>query len=141
MRNIYNTFRLNTKLLILNITSLILPKSRMIQVAKAGIKNLLMHASMQKEYKKTKKVNYKNLYYHRSPMPNKSFFDKYYKRAYSYFKLRDVPQNISTREIIQLEYILKSQKNINFKNMKILNFGAGHGGFSILTSFLGAHVT
>ena len=25
--------------------------------------------------------------------------------------------------------------------MKILNFGAGHGGFSILTSFLGAHVT
>ena len=141
MRNIYNIFRLNIKLFILNTTSLILPKSRMIQVAKAGIKNLLMHVSMQKEYKKTKKINYKNLYYHRSPMPSKSFFDKYYKEAYSYYKIRDVPQNVSAREINQLEYILKSQKNINFKNMKILNFGAGHGGFSILTSFLGAHVT
>ena len=94
MKNIYNIFRLNIKLFILNTTSLILPKSRMIQVAKAGIKNLLMHVSMQKEYKKTKKINYKNLYYHRSPMPGKSFFDKYYKEAYTYYKIRDVPQNV-----------------------------------------------
>ena len=58
MRNIYNIFRLNIKLLILNTTSLILLKQNDTS-AKAGIKNLLMHVSMQKEYKKTKKINYK----------------------------------------------------------------------------------
>ena len=141
MKYIYNIFRLNIKLLIISAVSLVLPHSRMIQVSKAGIKNLLMHASMQKKYKKSKKVNYKNLYYHRSPMPSQSFFEKYYKEAYSYYKIRDVPQNVSAREINQLDHILNSEKNFNFKNKKILNFGAGHGGFSILTSFLGAHVT
>ena len=141
MKYIYNIFRLNIKLLIISAVSLVLPHSRMIQVSKAGIKNLLMHASMQKKYKKSKKVNYKNLYYHRSPMPSQSFFEKYYKEAYSYYKIRDVPQNVSAREINQLDHILNSEKNFNFKNKKILNFGAGHGGFSILTSFLGPHVT
>lgn len=141
MKYIYNIFRLNIKLLIISVASLILPHSRMIQVSKAGIKNLLMHASMQKKYKKSKKINYKNLYYHRSPMPSHSFFEKYYKEAYSYYKIRDVPQNISEREINQLDHILNLKKNFNFKNKKILNFGAGHGGFSILVSFLGAHVT
>ena len=74
-------------------------------------------------------------------MPNQSFFDKYYKEAHSNFKIRGVPQNVSAREIYQLDYILNSKKNFNFKNKQILNFGAGHSGFSILTSLLGAHVT
>lgn len=137
----YNILRLNIKLFILNLISLILSKSRMINVATAEIKNLLMHVSMQKKYKKTKKTNYKNLFYYRSPMPSQSFFEKYYKKAYLYAKIRGVNQIVSTREINQLDFILNSKKNFNFKNKKILNFGAGHGGFSILASFLGANIT
>ena len=65
--------------------------------------------SMQKEYKKTKKINYKT-YIIIDHLCLVNLFDKYYKEAYSYFKIRDVPQNVSAREITQLEYILKSQK-------------------------------
>ena len=141
MKNLYNISRLNIKLLILSVASLISPRSKMILVAKASIKNLLMHVSMQKNYKKSKKINYKNLFYHRSPMPSQSFLEKHYKEGYSYYKIRDKPQNVSVREINQLDHILNSKKNFNFKDKEILNFGAGHGGFSILTSFLGARVT
>lgn len=141
MTSIYKFFRLNIILLILRAVSLLFPKTRIIQVAIAEVKHVLMQVSMKKQYKKSEKINYKNLYYHRSPMPNKYFFDKYYKEALTNFKIRGVPQNIQSREINQLDYILNSKKNFNFENKKILNFGAGHGGFSILTSFLGAHIT
>jgi len=141
MKKIYNIFRLNIKLFILGAASLIFPQSRSIQRGKAAIKFLLMHVTMSKKYEKSKKINYKNLFYHRSPMPSQSFLEKYYKEGNSYFKIRDVPQNVSSREINQLDHILNSKKNFDFKNKEILNFGAGHGGFSILTSFLGAHVT
>ena len=141
MKNIYNIFRLNIKLFILSAASLIFPQSRSLQVAKAKIKNLLMHVFMSKKYIKSKKINYKNLFYHRSPMPSQSFFEKHYEEAYSYLKIMDLPQNVKGREINQLDYILNSKKNFDFKTKEILNFGAGNGGFSILTSLLGAHVT
>lgn len=140
MKNIYRFFYLNIILLVFRTISLIFTKKKIIQVAIAEAKHSLMLLSMRKQYKKSKKINYKNLYYHRSPMPDKHFFDKYYKEALSNFKIRGIPQNIQSREINQLDYILNSKKNFNFKNKKILNFGAGHGGFSILTSFLGAYI-
>tara|TARA_B100001079_G_C16301881_1_gene465851 strand:- start:151 stop:984 length:834 start_codon:yes stop_codon:yes gene_type:complete len=141
MKNIYNIFRLNIKLFILSAVSLIFPQSRSLQVGKSTIKTLLMHAFMSKKYTKSKKINYKDLFYYRSPMPSQSFFEKQYKEEYSYYKIRGSPQIVKGREINQLDCILNSKKNFDFKTKEILNFGAGGGGFSILTSLLGAHVT
>ncbi len=118
MKNIYNIFRLNIKLFILSAASLIFPQSRSLQGGKATIKTLLMHVFMSKKYIKSKKINYKNLFYHRSPMPSQSFFEKHYKEGYSYFKIRGVPQNVSGREINQLDYILNSKKILTLKLRK-----------------------
>jgi len=84
-------------------------------------------------------------------MPSKSFLDKYYRdifldyrKAYSSSSCCcniAMSSKITGREMNQLDYILNSKKDFDFKNKKVLNFGGGEGGFSFLSSALGARVT
>ena len=137
----YNIFRLYIKFFILNIISLFSPKSSLLQDKKAEIKYELNTIPVIKVFKKSKKKNYKDLFYYLSPMPSISFLDKYYKYTYLNFRKAYISSKITAREINQLDYILNSKKNFDFKNKEVLNFGIGEGGFSFLASVLGARVT
>jgi len=88
-----------------------------------------------KEYeKKFSKLNLsydESGFYYLDPMPSKDFLKKYYEETY-WQNRNDKIHPIRVRDIEHYKLLKKVYPNFDQHSKKILNFGAGHGGLSVL---------
>ena len=78
------------------------------------------------------KLKYDELgFYYLNPMPTRDFLNKYYKETY-WLSRSDKNYPIRLRDIEHYKLLKKIYPDFDDVSKKILNFGAGHGGLSIL---------
>jgi len=76
-------------------------------------------------------VSYKDQYLSLHPMPSKEFLNKYYEDTY-WENRADQNRLVRIRDIQHFNLITRHFSDFNSNKKIILNFGAGHGGISIL---------
>lgn len=81
-----------------------------------------------------------NGFWYLSPMPTEQELDEYYKLSY-WDSWQPSFCGIEIRDIRHYLILIKFDLKFNEKKKKILNFGAGHGGISIIFNILGHDVT
>jgi len=79
-------------------------------------------------------------YWYVDPMPSKNELDEYYKLSY-WDSFQPLNYGISHRDLRHYSLLKKIIPNFDETKKKVLNFGAGHGGVSIILNLLGHDVT
>ena len=70
-------------------------------------------------------------FYYLNPMPQSNFLKDYYEKTYWQTR-SDLNYPVRLRDIQHYKMINEAYKDFNKSNKKILNFGSGHGGISVL---------
>jgi len=78
-------------------------------------------------------------YYYIHPMPLERELNEYYKFSY-WDSIQSKKYGVETRDIRHFQTLLDVEAKFNEKKKKILNFGSGHGGISIIFNLLGHNV-
>jgi 2-polyprenyl-3-methyl-5-hydroxy-6-metoxy-1,4-benzoquinol methylase len=105
-------------------------------VDRQKVKNLELAESIFKN--RNLKFDTKGFWYV-NPMPTKKELDEYYNKAY-WGSINPRNFGISMRDFRHYYLLLKLVPDFNSATRKILNFGAGHGGLSVILNLLGHHV-
>lgn len=80
-----------------------------------------------------------NGFWHVKPMPTEKELNEYYKLSY-WGSFQPLSYGLGLRDIRHYTILIKLNPNFNNTKKKILNFGAGHGGLSIILNILGHDV-
>ncbi|MDC0550354.1 hypothetical protein OAO40_00260 [Amylibacter sp.] len=105
-----------------------IPKKTMPNAAKARKKNLDRNLAYNM-----------NRYRHVNPMATENELNDYYENTYR--SIFGLDYGVSKRDIRHYQILKSVNPNFNDKKKKILNFGAGNGGISIILHLLGHDVT
>tara|TARA_A100001015_G_C14913008_1_gene681234 strand:+ start:210 stop:1043 length:834 start_codon:yes stop_codon:yes gene_type:complete len=129
-RGLYNTLRQLFKSILyrIGVKFEYLPRKAIINLAKA--RKIFSGRNL--------KYNSKG-YWYVDPMPSKHELDEYYKLSY-WDSFQPLNYGTSHRDLRHYSLLKKIIPNFDETKKKILNFGAGHGGISIIFNLLGHDV-
>ena len=85
----------------------------------------------RKKFKALDLKKYKNLFLYVDPMPTEQFLNNYYNEIY-WMSRDDQDRLIRQRDLDHFQLLMNNFKDFGNSQKKILNFGSGHGGVSIL---------
>jgi len=98
---------------------------------KGKVRSLYKSKQYVKKFLELKLLYDKLGFYYLDPMPTKDFLKNYYEETY-WQSRNDKNYPIRLRDIQHYKLLKKLYPDIDKDSKKILNFGAGHGGLSIL---------
>jgi 2-polyprenyl-3-methyl-5-hydroxy-6-metoxy-1,4-benzoquinol methylase len=101
---------------------------------------MVNNISKSKEIFSNKKLKYDyHGFWYLDPMPTEEELEKYYELSY-WDSVNDLDYGLNLRDIRHYNILCKHFPSFNNEKKKILNFGAGHGGISIIFNLLGHEV-
>lgn len=102
-------------------------------------KKILNTAKSRKIFERRKIKYSQSGYYFIHPMPSEQELNEYYQFSY-WGSVQSKKYGVETRDIRHYHTLIKVEKEFNKNKKKILNFGSGHGGISIIFNLLGHDV-
>ena len=129
------TFFLNKKIILIHFLLIVFYKLRILPIKyNQRAKSVIKMKDVENSFKSLKLIKSNFGYHSLVPMPSDLLLKSFYEE--SYWQNRD--QNmypVKKRDLDHYKLILDLYQDFNYNNKRILNFGSGHGGISILLHF------